>query len=37
MEKLELCYSLKNIPVLLERSYKLQLMDKIDQVIKQMR
>ena len=37
MEKLQLCYSLKNIPVPLERSCKLQLMDKIDQVIKQMR
>ena len=37
MEKLQLQYSQKNIPVPLERSYKLQLMDKIDQVIKQMR
>ena len=37
MEKLQLCYSPKNIPILSERSYKLQLMDKIDQVIKGMR
>ena len=37
MEKLQLQYSQKNIPVPLEGSYKLQLMDKIDQVIKQMR
>ena len=37
MEKLQLRYSLKNIPILSERSYKLQLMDKIDQVIKRMR
>ena len=37
MEKLQLCYSPKNIPIPSERSYKLQLMDKIDQVIKRMR
>ena len=37
MEKLQLHYSPRNIPIPLERSYKLQLMDKIDQVIKQMR
>ena len=37
MEKLQLQYSQKNISVPLERSYKLQLMGKIDQVIKQMR
>ena len=37
MEKLQLHYSPKNIPIPSERSYKLQLMDKIDQVIKGMR
>ena len=37
MEKLQLHYSPKNIPIPSERSYKLQLMDKIDQVIKRMR
>ena len=38
MEKLQLSYSPKNIPIPSERSYKLQLMDKImDKVIKQMR
>ena len=37
MEKLQLSYSPKNIPIPSERSYKLQLMDKIDQVIKRMR
>ena len=37
MEKLQLRYSPKNIPVPSERSYKLQFMDKIDQVIKRMR
>ena len=37
MEKLQLRYSPKNIPIPSERSYKLQLMDKIDQVIKRMR
>ena len=37
MENLQLCYSPKNIPILSERSYKLQLMDKSDQVIKGMR
>ena len=36
MEKLQLRYSPKNIPIPSERSYKLQLMDKIDQVIKRM-
>ena len=37
MEKLQLCYSPKNIPILSERSYKLQLMNKIGQVIKGIR
>ena len=37
MEKLQLPYSPKNIPIPSERSYKLQLMDKNDQVIKRMR
>ena len=37
MEKLQLRYSPKNIPILSERSYELQLMDKIDQVIERMR
>ena len=37
MEKLQLHYSPKNIPIPSERSDKLQLMDKIDQVIKRMR
>ena len=37
MEKLQLHYSPENIPIPSERSYKLQLMDKIDQVIKRMR
>ena len=36
MEKLQLHYSSKNIPIPSESSYKLQLMDKIDQVIKGM-
>ena len=37
MEKLHLHYSPKNIPIPSERSYKLPLIDKIDQVIKRMR
>ena len=37
MEKIQLHYSNKNIPLLSERSYKLQLMDKIEPVIKRMR
>ena len=37
MEKLQLDYSYKNIPIPPERSYKLQLMDKIELVIKRMR
>ena len=37
MEKLQLRYSPKNIPIPSERSYNSQLMDKIDQVIKRMR
>ena len=37
MEKLQLHYSPKNIPIPSERSYKLQLMDKIHQVIKRMK
>ena len=37
MEKQQLHYSQKNIPIPSERSYKLHLMDKIDQVIKHMR
>ena len=37
MGKLQLRYSPKNIPIPSERSYKLDLMDKIDQVIKRMR
>ena len=36
MEKLQLHYSPKNIPIPSERSYKLQLMDNIDQVFKRM-
>ena len=35
MEKLQLHDFQKNIPIPSERSYKLQLMDKIDQVIKE--
>ena len=35
-KKKKLRYSPKNIPIPSERSYKLQLMDKIDQVIKRM-
>ena len=37
MEKLQLHYSKKNITISPKRSYKLQLVPKIDQVIKQMR
>ena len=37
MEELQLHYSQKGIPIQLERSYKLQLIDKIDQVIERMR
>ena len=37
MEKLQLHYSKKNIPIPSKRNYKLQLMDKIEQVIKRMR
>ena len=37
MEKLQLDYSYKNIPIPTERNYKLQLMDKIELVIKRMR
>ena len=37
MEKLSFGYSLKNIPIPSERSYKLQLMEKTEMVIKRMR
>ena len=37
MENLQLHYSKKNIPIPSETSYKLQLMDKIEQMIKRMR
>ena len=37
MEKLQFDYSYKNIPIPTERNYKLQLMDKIELVIKRMR
>ena len=37
MEKFKLGYSVKNIPTPTERQYKLQLMDKIEAVIKRMR
>ena len=37
MEKLQLHYSQKNITISPKRSYELQLIPKIDQVIKQMR
>ena len=37
MEKLKFVYSTKNIPLPFERSYKLQLIEKIEMVIKQMR
>ena len=37
MEKLQLRYSSKNIPIQSKRSYKLQLMEKIELVIKRMR
>ena len=37
MEKLQLDYSYKNIPIPTERNYKLQLKDKIELVIKRMR
>ena len=37
MEKLNLGYSLKNIPIPSQRSYKLKLMEKTEMVIKRMR
>ena len=37
MEKLQFDYSYKNIPISTERNYKLQLMEKIELVIKTMR
>ena len=37
MEKLKFEYSTKNIPLPSERSYKLQLIEKIEMVIKRMR
>ena len=37
MEKLKFEYSTKNIPLPSERSYKLQLIEKIETVIKRMR
>ena len=37
MEKLHFNYSYKNIPIPSERNYKLQLMEKIELVIKRMR
>ena len=37
MEKLQLRYSRKNIPIPSKRSYKLQLMEKIELVMKRMR
>ena len=37
MEKLQFDYSYKNIPIPTERNYKLQLMEKIERVIKRMR
>ena len=37
MEKTNLTYSLKNIPVPEEDPYKLKLIDKIEAVIKRMR
>ena len=37
MEKLQFDYSYKNIPIPTERNYKLQLMEKIELVIKRMR
>ena len=37
MEKLQFDYSYKNIPIPSERNYKLQLMEKIELVIKRMR
>ena len=36
MEKLQFDYSYKNIPIPSERNYKLQLMEKIELVIKRM-
>ena len=37
MEKLKFEYSAKNIPLPSERSYKLQLIEKIEMVIKEIR
>ena len=37
MEKLSFGYSLKNIPIPSERSYKLKLMEKTEMLIKRMR
>ena len=37
IEKLQLHYSQQNIPIPSQKSYKLQLIDEIYQVIKQMR
>ena len=37
IEKLQFDYSYKNIPIPTERNYKLQLLEKIELVIKRMR
>ena len=37
MERVNLGYSIKNIPLANEHSYKLQLIEKIEAVIKKMR
>ena len=37
MERINLKYSTKNIPIASERNYKMQLIDKIEAVIKRMR
>ena len=37
MEKFNFGYSIKNIPIPSERSYKMELMEKIEAVIKRMR
>ena len=37
MERFNFGYSIKNIPIPTQRQYKLQLIDKIEAVIKRMR
>ena len=37
MERINLNYSLKNIPILIKSSYQLKLIDKIESVIKRMK